>query len=494
MNDKQKTLQRIAFIVAHLIRALMRGATKEALGEHRFARRQTELNDNLMNIVVQSKTSFEFFGELARRFGVDPGDAARGTHRGPIEIMLDNAWIRWDAALAQVPHDLLRLVLSDCPTFFATFALHPMFVDKTDATESSRIDYEAEAALFEREWPTGDDEGWRWTPPTDAIFAGRWAAMLTTIEPLHHGADQKTGNVSTFRTEPTHDPLTGRVHKQVPLITGGAWRGQARDLWMADALALLGLDKRDIPNGRLHELFSGGTLEKGADSATVNVALRETTRRLLPMWDLLGGVTRAQVMEGRLHAGDMMVVCKENAWRCWDLVRPRSPSGELMPLADWVPLLKRAEQYLSGTRFGTRMAHREIPESDGAQMIFHDQVLLVGTPIVHTLGLYCLGAVTSLHRSTLARGLRVFQEQRAKIGAKGSRGMGGVTFGAYEPVHGPVELPSDEEYLAYVAEHTEESREFLTSTGRYDAATGAKPVRGKGKTKVTDCATDETAS
>jgi len=482
MSITNPIMQHAAFVVAHLIRAIMWGTTREALGEHRYARRQAELTDNLASLVAQAETPFAFFTDLCTRFQVDPGDVDRGGRRGPIEIRLDGQWVRWDSALRGLPLEVIRLVVNDCPPFLATFALHPLYLGKTEGEERSRIDHEREAELFDREWPLLERGGWACTPSTDAIFAGRWMTLAHTVEPIHHGSEQKGGNTALFRTEPVCDPLAGCIHRHVPLIAGGSWRGQVRDLGMAAELRMRGLTKTDIPNQRLHELFSGGTLEKGSDAGGVDLALREKLRRISPMWDLFGGVSGQQIMEGRLHVGDMMVVCQENAWRCYDLVQPTGKDGQPLTMEAWSEKLMRADQLMSGSRFGTRRAHKEIGDSDGVQMIFRDQVLLAGTPLVHTVGLYCLDAVTELHRATLAHLLNIFRMQQAKVGAKGARGMGGITFGDYQPVHGQVALGSDEAYLEHLKATQAEAVAFLRGDG---ASTPAARGRRKSKEPAT---------
>jgi hypothetical protein len=472
-------MQRVAFIIAHLIRAIMWATSRESLGEHRYGRRHAELTNNLAGWVAQAETPYSFFAELCTRFEVDPSDVDRGGRRGPIEIHLDGDWVRWDRALVGIPLEAIRLVVTDCPPFLGTFAIHPLYLERSEGQERARIDHAEEAKLFEREWPLMERGGWACTPSTAAIFAGRWMALVHTIEPLHHGSEQKGGNTAMFRTEPVCDPLAGCIHRNVPLIAGGSWRGQARDLWMAEELRLRGLTKVDLPNWRLHELFSGGTLEKGADAAGVDLGLREKLRRLSPMWDLFGGVSGQQIMEGRLHIGDMIVVCRENAWRCHDLVKPTDKSGKPIPLDDWASKLMRADQLLSGSRYGTRKAHKEIADSEGVQMIFRDQTLVVGTPMIHTLGLYCIDAVTELHRAALAHGLKVFRDRQAKVGAKGSRGMGGITFGDYQPVHGQVDLGDDTAYLEHLKATQEEAIAFLRGEG--EAA--STPARGRRQRK-----------
>src|SRR5690606_17693372 len=126
--------------------------------------------------------------------------------------------------------------------------------------------------------------------------------------PMHHGADQKSGNVQLFRRHAVFDPLTGK-RAFVPFLSGNSIRGLWRDMVMGRWLQLLGLKASDLPTVRAHALLAGGAVAEGADGATVNNAVRRRARELCPPWDLLAGCTDQQIMSGRARVSDATLVC-----------------------------------------------------------------------------------------------------------------------------------------------------------------------------------------
>src|SRR5690606_30643627 len=110
-----------------------------------------------------------------------------------------------------------------------------------------------------------------------------------------------------FRRQRSYDPLTGTV-SYVPFISGNSIRGQWRDLAMLRWLGLIGLEPTDIPPYRAHALLSGGVIDRGADTATINNLVRWQARDLCPAWDLFAGTIDHQLMGGRLRVGDAILV------------------------------------------------------------------------------------------------------------------------------------------------------------------------------------------
>ncbi len=447
--------------IAYLLRATMRRVRASSIGTSRYASLSAELTGALVPLVVAERSPLAFYHALCTRFGVVPsGDGGEeDSRRFPVEAWLPEGRIRWDRALATMDPRHLRLVVHENPSLLATFATAPAA--------------EGEDAVFDA-FDDGPASAPPWRPvlPGALIAPRSYRTVWTTMAPLAHGADEKSGNVTLFRRHRIVDARTG-AHAYVPFLAGNAVRGLWRDMVMGRWLRLLGLTPQEIPAVRAHELLSGGSVEKGADGATVKLDVRRRARAMCPPWDLLGGCTDGQIMQGRARVHDAILVCRETVW----MVRPvLAPEMDLDAFAAALP--EAAE--CTTLRLGTRHAHRDIPGSDGAQMLWNTEHVLAGQQFVHSLQLWGLDGVSPVTAACLADLLEDFRAIGV-VGAQASRGFGLVAFDPYQPGPGTPPLPPAGLYVEHVAAHRDEMIEWAMMRGEDTPHAKAPPKPPKGK-------------
>lgn len=447
-----KTTRRV---LAYLLRATKLRVQSGIIGSNRFQRLPAELADALVPLVVSERSMLAFYRALCARFGVDAtgGDS----EYGPIEAWLAEGRIRWDRACAALNYDDVRLVIHESPDFLATFAC-----------DSSA---EGESEMFDA-FPDPSAEGsYRPRLPTELIAPRSYRAVWTLTSDMHHGADQKSGNVNLFRRHKVFDPLRGR-HCYVPFLSGNAVRGLWRDMVMGRWLSLIGLKSTDLPTERAHSLLAGGAVDQGADTATVNNPVRKRARELCPPWDLLAGCTDQQIMSGRARVGDSVLVCRENAWRVREAV---GHGAELEQFAASLP----ESVEMTKLRLLTRHKHADIANSDGVQMLVNHELLVQGSQMVHTVQLWGIDGVNEVTQSCLADLLSDFRSV-GSVGAGAAHGFGSIAFDRYDRGEGAPELPSPSVYLDYVAERRAEMVEWAMRSAEPKAP---EPKGGKGKRK-----------
>lgn len=449
-------------VFAYLLRGMVRRVQKDRIGEHRYKGLAGELSTALIPAVVGTATPFAFFRSLCLRFAVDV-TGSDVDHGIPVEAWLPEGRIRWDRALAFMDHGVLRKVVEGSPEFLATFAK-----ERDDPADDE------EFALF----PDVVDDGPRFVPelPSTILAPTAYRAVWTLTRPVHHGADQKSGNVNMFRRQPAYDARTGR-ECMVPFLSGNSIRGQWRDMVMGRWLQLLGLSPEDIPPMRAHALLAGGSIDRGADTAEVNNLVRREARDKCPPWDLIAGNIDQQTMGGRLRVGDAILVCRENAWLVRDAVAPE------VDLDDFAASLPEAEAMLHTQQF-VRSKHADIEQSDGSQALIHQEVLKAGSQLLHTVALFGVSRVDPVTVSCLSDLLEQFQGV-ATIGASAARGRGNLAFDGYRAGSAAPELLPPDLYLATVEKRRDEMIEWVMSAPLSMTAKPAAGGRGKGRKATT---------
>ena len=426
------------------------------MGRDRFNCRSGEYEDMLVPLVVSETTCLGFYRAFCQRFGVSASGA--DSDWGSIEAWLPEGRVRWDRVLGSIDYSDLRLVIHECPEFFASFA-------------TCRDEIEGEDEQFAQFPDPAQSGGYKPVLPDALIQPRSYRTIWTLTSPMHHGADEKHGNVQLFRRHKSNDPLTGRT-AFVPFIAGNSVRGLWRDMIMGRWLQLLGIKETDIPPFRAHALFAGGTVDKGADGAKVNNEVRAKVRRICPPWDLLAGCIEQQIMSGRGRIGDATLICRENAWKVYEAVDPG------IPLEDWAATLPEACT-MTKLRLGTRHKHADIPESEGIQMLWNTELLIEGYQMLHTIQLWNMTGVDPVTAACLNDLLTDFRDV-GTVGAGAAHGYGHIAFDPYVPGPGAVALPDPSAYLEFVEQHKGEALEWLMSPR---AAIDAKPARQTKKQK-----------
>lgn len=447
-------------MLSYLLRSTVRAIDPARITEHRYKNLPRELADALIPLVVSERSPLGFFRALCERFQVDAADTSDEGSRWAIEVWLPEGRVRWDHLLTRIDYQDLSVIVHENPHFLATFATSPA------------VDAELEAQCFDAYpdpvSPTSQTADMR----SHGLPVHSHVTTWTALTPVSHGADGKSGNVTMFRRQRSIDRLTGRL-AVVPFIAGNAVRGMLRDLLFARFLHFVGVSPDELPAITAHAFFSGGNIEAGANTAIVDVATARKVRELIPPWDLFAGCMDNRAHTGRVRIHDAVLVCRENAWLVWPHLAPT------MPLDEYAATLPVASE-LTQLRLGTRMAHRDLGDADGQQMIFNTEVILPGAQFMHSLQI--TGGITQaspVTASCLADLLSHFA-QVGVVGAQTSK-LGLIEFEPYRP-RGADPLPPPSLYLDFLAANREAIRAWLLKPA--DAAPpGAPPAAGSKRPK-----------
>jgi hypothetical protein len=504
---------------AYLLRTMRQRIEWDSIPLARKRNLASELTDFLVPAVIASRSTIEVVQMIAARFNVNLvgrgwiGDRSAPTFNqgaivsipikflpphmtphqqvadgeGDVDATVDDGesttravvgnegervmWVRWDFLTKVIPFNGLRIAVHSNPTLFASFAMNPPV--------------NGEEELFQP-WqdPTIVTPTLMTSVPRTLLAPRAYRTTWTLTSPMAHGADQKTGNVSLFRRQRSIDPTTQQEHI-VPYVAGNAVRGLWRDQIMFAMLDMVGLNSNELAARTAHALLAGGTIEQGADTATVDVGLRNKARRLLPAWSLLGGVMHAQIMRGILRVSDAILLCRENAWLAYSILSPLDHNHSPMTIEAFRASLKPADD-LTQLRLLTRHAHRDIPEADGIQMLTNTEVVLNGATMLHSFHVLAQDGISTLALSCMAHTINDFA-QHPFVGGGAARSLGQIAFSEYTTSDG-TKLPPPDEYVDYVAKHRDEIRAFLLGTdgdeqgggGAVGKQEGGKGKRGKG--------------
>ena len=449
-------------LVAYLLRALAWRVRDTVTDEYRLKNLPEELAAAIRGEHRDGMWPESWTDRLAERWGVSLAGDAESTYS--LSARLPEGFVPWIVACRAIRRQDLAALAAEWGSYLATFA----------TSRPSEDDEE----LLAIDLPPAVEDGWRAPLPTRAIRPAEFVAVLTFTSPVHHGADEKDGNISRFRTERRYSVLLGR-HVDVPLYAGNAWRGQVRDLLALDLFTRVGMSPREAAPAMAHALFSGGAIESGSASNGSNAAMRTALRALLPCVDLIGGVYGNEPMDGVLRAADALPICRETADAVAHRVVPEIAADGDAAVRAWAERLPWAED-LYETRQLTRHAHRDL-EGDGGQMLVRTEVIRAGTQWVHSVALAAKDRLLSpLTRSALGHALDLFVRSGA-LGAGNARGLGEFVTSGYGDAGDP------EPYRAHLAAHAEEIRDVLRgvrSLAPEKAAAPLKPEKpAKGRAK-----------
>lgn len=450
-------------LTGYLLRAFVGAVDKDKIGEHRFGSLARELGGVLLSLSLGAVSAMQWFADLCDRFAVDPMAVERdGGDPRPMMVFFPagREMIEWHRLLAAsaMSIEALREVFRESTDLYATFAT-TRGADDPESDEQFWRDLAAQPVAQHTASPLDLPD------PDKLVRTPLWAAVLTLVAPLAHGADSKAGNINLMRREPVVDPLTGR-RVEVPFLAGNAVRGQLRDLAMLRYLELLGLTPEQIAPSMAHAFLAGGSIESGADSVAVVLGVRRAWRAMCPPWDLLAGVVPGQPpMQGVLSVGDALLVCSENAWRLHPFIaRP----GETV--RDLAARLAPCDTLVT-TRQSVRQAHRELEGAEGSQMLLQTEVLVAGAQLVHTLRYKPEASASELTGSCLADALDVIAHG-GLTGARSSAAFGAFRTEGWLPRMGASPLPDPQRYVDWVAERGDEVRAWLKAGGHPQGVVG----------------------
>ncbi len=453
---------------AYLLRGMVSRIDHDKMGRDRMRTLSAEMADAMRALAVASRTTMEFVTRFADRFHVALGEAIVPSVAGDrsirgVYVVIPEAlagdlpgkeWegkrvATWAMAARHIPFEALRVAVFEGPAFFVTFA-------QARASEHDLDYFRMESETTGRTW-TGV------LPGEDMQSPRQHRAWFQVVSPFAHGHDDKAGNVVLFRRQLQIDPWTGG-QSMVPVYTGNAMRGMWRDLLFGRMLRLLGVDPTDLPPSRAQELFAGGSIAAGADGASNNLAARRRARATVPGIDLLGGCIEQQILSGIRRVHDCTLLCRENAWKLFRLLKPTDAQGSALTYEEFRDSLKPADD-MTSLRLGVRHAHRDLPGSEAEiQMLWNTEHLLPGARLFHSFQLLSLSHVSDLARSCMADLLAEVAEV-GLLGAQTARAYGQVSTLGYQPAEKAEPLPSPELYQTYLANNRAEVTDWLMASG-----------------------------
>lgn len=236
-------------------------------------------------------------------------------------------------------------------------------------------------------------------------------AVLTS--PFHHGAGT-SGNTSLLRTQDVVQP-DGEV-KRVPFLSAASIRHGLRDALAYHLVQHAGIKNYSLSKTAVDLLFTGGAVT--STGAKTNLELLRKVNDVLPFLGLLGFAAQSDIITGTLRATDMILVCQENTWRLPEHLHTEKKAA-----------MFRAEEF--GTRHdqATTPAGRYLltigDEITTAQMIWDNQVLMVGAKLYGELSLTPSAVATPQHELVLGAALGLWAPGgQVVLGAKTAQGYG----------------------------------------------------------------------
>ena len=232
------------------------------------------------------------------------------------------------------------------------------------------------------------------------------------ISPITH-ASGTSGNESIVSRETVcHD---GQLFS-VPFLSGNALRHRSirepGSLFLIDRLGLRG--RLTLP--QLNYLLHGGNLSES--TAHENTRRIADLHRLFPLFRLLGGSLRNQIIGGSLDVWRGTLICRENL-RSLSMLIPQLESMPLLP----AERLVTNYQYTTGDAVGRNMHDGDevVNRNESSRMIYAGQAVMRGAFFHHG---YVLKHVSELELGALLLSLRLWQAAGGTIGGSARIGHG----------------------------------------------------------------------
>jgi len=240
-------------------------------------------------------------------------------------------------------------------------------------------------------------------------------ALSTAISPLSHMMGVQ-GNESILNRAKVMSG--GQIH-EVPVLSGNAIRHKmVREPGASHIVQSVGLyGKLNIDQANY--LFYGGSLTESAIAD--NLKKIAEMQELLPLYRLLGGSLKNQVISGSLLVSAGTLVCDENRETLEKLLPPHLIQG--------TPELRSCEDYVSGHQYTRGDARKKpgavSPDADTDDktglMIYSGQNVIAGAVFYHS---FILQNVSRLEVGALAACVQDWQKDGGTIGGMARIGHG----------------------------------------------------------------------
>lgn len=232
------------------------------------------------------------------------------------------------------------------------------------------------------------------------------------VSPITH-ASGTSGNESIVSRETVC--YDGQLFS-VPFLSGNALRHRSirepGSLFLIERLGLRG--RLTLP--QLNYLLHGGNLSES--TAHENTRRIADLHRLFPLFRLLGGSLRNQIIGGSLDVWRGTLICRENL-RSLAMMIPQLESMPLLP----AERLVTNYQYTTGDAVGRNMHNGDevVNRDESSRMIYAGQAVMRGAFFHHG---YVLKHVSELELGALLLSLRLWQAAGGTIGGSARIGHG----------------------------------------------------------------------
>lgn len=253
--------------------------------------------------------------------------------------------------------------------------------------------------------------------------------ILTCLQPLYHGGDEKTGSETLLRRQYFR---VGNDITAVPIVSGNAIRGILRRLIFKDLMDSVELTDPTIK--QIHTYLSGGILESVAEkeSGRLDIEARKKFSKIPPI-ALFGFSFANQIFDGKMKVAQALPICKELAE--FTLIESE----------------KSVFEFLDFQHFTRKDEVRDRQEDEAAvQMMVRNEIFVPGTQFSHS---FVLEDTNDLEDSCFAYLLDLFI-QRPYLGGKSSVGYGEVQLNYQHNF-------SKNAYVSHIKEKKDEIRETL---------------------------------
>ena len=252
--------------------------------------------------------------------------------------------------------------------------------------------------------------------------------IVTTLSPLHHGGDDKTGSEALLHRMKW---IVKDEAIEIPYISGNAIRGRLRRLVFADFINLVDYEIKSL---RLyHALFAGGLLESVGSSGKIELEKKRLIRKNIPPISVFGTSFGNQIFEGKLKIGFMMPICKE--------------------LNDYLPI-KSNKSFFSYLDFEYQTRKDDLGEHEedqtAVQMLINYEVFISGTKFYHKI---ILDNMNKIEKGVVSRMFKLWKDDPT-IGSKSSIGFGYLK----------LDYNYDERYEQYYLDFCEKNRSDIIKT------------------------------
>lgn len=206
----------------------------------------------------------------------------------------------------------------------------------------------------------------------------------------------------------------------IPIISGNALRHKIiRDpgaLYIVDCCGLRGKLSIDQAN----YMFTGGSLTES--STTDNISIIAELQQISPLFRLLGGSLRNQVIGGSLFVSRGLLFCEENAETIQKLCgNYQLPDGHLLPAEHFISKF----QYTRGDAGRMKNASEIIKDIESAEktnlMIYAGESIITGSMFYHNFTLY---NVSPLEVGAALHCINIWQNNDGIIGGSSRIGHG----------------------------------------------------------------------